>query len=105
MKWTINGIMIIDTPFPKAVAMVNFTISDTQNGLTGQVIYSLDLINANPENYVPYDLMTEAQVIAWTKEAAGADRIAEWEAEVQAKIDAQKIPVPLPAPLPWAVAE
>jgi len=45
--------------------------------------------------------VTEAQAIQWTQDAAGASRIASWEKEVQAQIDAQKIPTPQPAPLPW----
>ena len=102
MKWTINSMMVTNDIAPNMVAMTNFTLSDTQDGLTGQVSYSLNLLPADPDNYTPYDQVTEAQAIAWTQDAAGASRIASWEAEVQEQIDAQKIPTPQPAPLPWA---
>ena len=101
MKWVINSMMVTNDIAPEMVTMTNFTLSDTQDGLTGQVSYSLNLLPADPDNYTPYADVTEAQAIQWTQDAAGAERIASWEAEVQAQIDAQKIPTPQPAPLPW----
>ena len=102
MKWTINSMMVTNDIAPDMVTMTNFTLSDEQDGLSGQVSYSLNLLPADPKNYTPYSQVTEAQAIQWTQDAAGAQRIASWEKEVQAQIDAQKIPTPQPAPLPWA---
>jgi hypothetical protein len=102
MKWTINSMMVTNDVKPDMVTMTNFTISDTQDGLTSQVSYSLNLLPADPDNYTPYAQVTEAQAIQWTQDAAGVDRIASWEAEVQKQIDAQKVVTPQPAPLPWA---
>jgi hypothetical protein len=102
MKWSINSMMVTNDVAPDMVTMTNFTLSDTQDGLTGQVSYSLNLLPADPNNYTPYDQVTEAQAIGWTQDAAGVDRIASWEVEVQAQIDAQKVVTPQPAPLPWA---
>jgi hypothetical protein len=102
MKWTINSMMVTNDIAPEMVVMTNFTLSDTQDGLTGQVSYSLNLLPADPQNYTPYSQVTEAQAIQWTQDAAGPSRIASWEAEVQAQIDAQKVVTPQPAPLPWA---
>jgi hypothetical protein len=102
MKWTINSMMVTNDVAPDMVTMTNFTLSDEQGGLSGQVSYSLNLLPADPQNYTPYADVTEAQAIEWTQEAAGAARISSWEDEVQAQIDAQKIPTPQPAPLPWA---
>ena len=93
--------MVTNDVKPDMVTMTNFTISDTQDGLTGQVSYSLNLLPADPDNYTPYGQVTEAQAIGWTQDAAGAERIASWESEVQAQIDAQKVVTPQPAPLPW----
>lgn len=105
MKWSINSLMVTSESVPTMVTMTNFTLSDTQDGLSGQVSYSLNLLEGDPLNHTPYAEVTEAQAIEWTKEAAGASRIASWEAEVQAQIDAQKIPTPQPAPLPWVTEE
>ena len=105
MKWTINSMMVTNDVKPDMVTMTNFTLSDEQDGLTGQVSYALNLLEGDPNNYTPYDQVTEAQAIQWTKDAAGPARIASWEKEVQAQIDAQKIPTPVAAPLPWAPIE
>lgn len=102
MRWVINSLMVTDDIAPNMVTMTNFTISDTQDGLSGQVTYSLNLIEPEPQNLTPFAEITEAQAISWTQEAAGSARIASWEAEVQAQIDAQKVVAPQPAPLPWA---
>jgi len=102
MKWSINSMMVTNDIAPDMVTMTNFTISDTQDGLFGQVSYSINILPADPQNYTPYADVTEAQAIGWTQAAAGAERIASWEAEVQAQIDAQKVVTPQPAPLPWA---
>ena len=102
MKWTIDSMMVTNDNAPNTVTMTNFTISDNQNGLTGQVNYSLNILPADPKDFTPYADVTEAQAIGWTQDAAGAERIASWEAEVQAQIDAQKVVSPQPAPLPWA---
>jgi len=102
MKWSINSMMVTNDIAPNMVTMTNFTLSDTQNGLTGQVSYSINILPADPQNYTLYADVTEAQAIGWTQDAAGVERIASWEAEVQSQIDAQKVITPQPAPLPWA---
>jgi len=94
--------MVTNDIAPNMVTMTNFTLSDTQNGLTGQVSYSINILPADPQNYTLYADVTEAQAIGWTQDAAGVERIASWEAEVQSQIDAQKVITPQPAPLPWA---
>ena len=102
MNWIINSLSVINTPEPETVVMSNFTISDTQDGLTGSVTYSVNLLPADASNFTPYANITQAQAVQWTQDALGSERVANMEAEVQTQIDAQKIPTPQPAPLPWA---
>jgi hypothetical protein len=102
MNWIINSLLVMNTPEPQTAVMSNFTISDTQNGLSGSVTYSVNLLPADASNFTPYADITQAQAIQWTQEALGPERVANMEAEIQAQIDAQKIPTPQPAPLPWA---
>lgn len=102
--WTINGLQVMQSPEANTVTMSNFTIAGEDNGLTGSVTYSVNLLPANPDNFVPFDQITQQEAIAWTQQALGPERIASMEAEVQAQIDAQKIPTPQPAPLPWETA-
>jgi hypothetical protein len=69
------------------------------------VTYSVNLLPADTKNFIPYADITQAEAVQWTQDALGAERVAAMEAEVQAQIDAQKIPSPQPAPLPWVAAE
>jgi hypothetical protein len=105
MKWTINSLSVMNLPEPETVTMSNFTISDTQNGLSGSVTYSVNLLPNDGKNFIPYADITQAEAIQWTQDALGVDRVAAMEAEVQAQIDAQKVPTPQPAPLPWVAPE
>ena len=105
MKWIINSLSVMNSPKPETVTMSNFTISDTQDGLSGSVTYSVNLLPAEGSNFIPYADITQAEAIAWTQAALGASRVAAMEAEVQAQIDAQKAPTPQPAPLPWVPVE
>lgn len=99
--WVINSLQVMQSPEPNTVVMSNFTILGEEGGITGSVTYSVNLLPANPNSFTPYDQITQAQAIQWTQEALGPDRVAAMEGEVQAQIDAQKIPEPQPAPLPW----
>lgn len=101
MKWTINTLMVSNSPEPETAVMSNFTISDTQDGLTGSVTYSVNLLPADADNFTPYADITQEQAIEWTQAALGEQRVINMEAEVQASIDQQKIPTPQPMPLPW----
>ena len=85
--------------------MSNFTISDTQDGLSGSVTYCVNLLPNDGKNFIPYADITQAEAVLWTQDALGASRVAAMETEVQAQIDAQKVPTPQPAPLPWVAAE
>jgi hypothetical protein len=105
MNWVINSLSVMNTPEPETVVISNFTISDTQDGLTGSVTYAVNLLPNDGKNFIPYADITEAEAVLWTQDALGADRVANMEAEVQAQIDAQKIPTPQPVPLPWVAPE
>ena len=105
MNWIINSLSVLNVPEPETVVMSNFTISDTQDGLTGSVTYSVNLLPPDAANFTPYADITQAQAIQWTQDALGVDRVAAMEAEVQTQIDAQKIPTPQPVPLPWVAPE
>ena len=99
--WTINGLQVMQSPEPNTVTMSNFTILGDDSGTTGSVTYSVNLLPASPANFTPFDQITQEQAVQWTQEALGPERVISMEAEVQAQIDAQKIPTPQPAPLPW----
>ena len=100
MKWSINSLSVMNTPQPETAVMSNFSVSQDGQSVT----YSVNLLPADASKFTPYADITQDMAVAWTKDALG-DRVAAMEAEVQALIDAAKVPAPQPAPLPWVKDE
>jgi len=98
--WTVNSLQVLNSPEPQTVVMSNFTIAKDGQ----QVNYSVNLLPANPDNFTPYDQITQAQALEWTQAALGPDRVAAMENEVDMLIAQAAIPTPKPAPLPWGGA-
>ena len=90
----------MNTPQPETAVMSNFSVSQDGQSVT----YSVNLLPADASKFTPYADITQDMAVAWTKDALG-DRVAAMEAEVQALIDAAKVPAPQPAPLPWVKDE
>ena len=95
--WTINSLQVMNTPEPQTVVMSNFTIAKDGQ----QVNYSVNLLPANPDDFTPFDQITQEQALAWTQAALGPNRVAAMENEVDMLIAQAAIPTPQPAPLPW----
>ena len=95
--WTVNSLQVMNSPEPQTVVMSNFTISKDGQ----QVNYSVNLLPANPDNFTPYDQITQAQALQWTQAALGPERVTNMEGEVDVLIAQAAIPTPQPAPLPW----
>jgi hypothetical protein len=104
MKWSITEMLVTNDVVPDMVTRIGFSVSDEQNGLSGQVSYAMNVNPPDPENHTPYGQVTEAQAIRWIQEALGEEGTASMELQVQAIIDGQKIPTPQAVPLPWAEA-
>jgi len=96
-NWTINSLQVMNSPEPQTVVMSNFTIAKDGQ----QVNYSVNLLPANPDNFTPFDQITQEQALAWTQSALGPDRVAAMENEVDMLIAQAAVPTPQPAPLPW----
>lgn len=73
------------------------TDGDHTAGVYGSVGLALD-----PEaDFTPYADLTEAQVIGWVQGALGEERVASYEANVAAQIDALVNPPVVSPALPW----
>lgn len=53
----------------------------------------------NPQNFIPYEDVTEAEVISWLEEVLPVE---DMQVSLQANIDLQINPVEVTLPLPWA---
>lgn len=100
MNWTISS---LDRSLPDGVVLTaHWRVSDTQDGFTGSVYGTISFPAKDPADpdFIPYDNLTEAQVVGWVKDEFGADTVAAHEANVQAQIEAQKHPTSA-AGVPW----
>jgi hypothetical protein len=74
----------------------------TEGEYSGRV-YNTQSFEFNPDQpgFIPYDDLTEAEVIGWVKAALGEEGVAATEAAVAAQIETQKNP-PISTGLPWS---
>lgn len=97
----INAMYTIDTPDPGFVVNVLWTVT----GVDGQHTASIDgnsIFNMQEGTFIPYDQLSQSQVIGWIP----ADQIASAQACVQGQIDSMITPPvsPMNTPLPWPAA-
>lgn len=101
MQWTISQ---LDRSLPDGCVMTaHWRVSKTEGEASGSVYGTVSFPAKDPSepDFVPYEQLTEAQVLGWVKEQMGAETVAAHEAAVQAQIDAQLNPTSA-AGLPWA---
>ena len=108
--WTIQALLVENNPEPNTAVLSNFSINGVDDeGHTGSVSYSVNLLPPDPNNFIPYDQISQEQAIEWTKAALDATgpneeglyRTEAMEGEVADQIANSYIPTPQPAPLPW----
>jgi len=101
MNWTIST---LDHTLPDGcVTTAHWRVSKTDGAASGSVYGTISFPAKPPSDpdFIPYDQLTEAQVIQWVKDEMGADTVAAHEAAVDAQINAQKNPTSASG-VPWA---
>lgn len=83
------------------VSVAHWILNHTEGEFSGRV-YGVQSITLNPEEpFIPYDQLTEEQVVSWVKNAIGAEQVATYQATVLKQIADQKNPPMVSPPLPW----
>lgn len=86
------------TPSDGFVIKVHYRV-DAFDGTLGSGLYnSVEFKQQQGESFVPFEQLTEDQVVSWVQNSVGKDLV---EAELQARIDEQKVPTRQTG-LPWA---
>ena len=101
MNWNIAQ---LDYTLPECcVQTAHWRVSKTDGAASASVYGTISLPHKdhNAPDFIPYDQLTEAQVVQWVKEEMGGNQVAAHEAAVQAKIDAQINPSTASG-LPWS---
>lgn len=111
IQWAIvNMQRVIDDGF---VIIADWTCTASQDNLSSYV-YGQQAFPYDPAQpgFIPYDQLTEADVIGWVQTAMGPEQVAGYEANAQGALDkllhpttasgtpwTQPIPNPIPAPI------
>ena len=76
-------------------------IANNGNGLTAQ-IYGAQQVKLNPnDTFIPYDQLTQSQVVGWVKSALGEEALLKQREYLNQQIKDQISPPVVSPPLPW----
>lgn len=74
--------------------------SDT---LTADIYGQVSLTTPDPENFIPFDQITEQQVTDWVVQALTPAQVAEWDASLATNLEQQRNPPVVNLSAPWTV--
>ena len=101
-KWSINKVTVAED---NLVVKVDLTVTATDGDNTASAAYTRTL--ARGDSFIPYDQLTEAQVLAWCFEPV----VTTWtdmddveQTSIAGKIDRQLAQVAAEPALPWVAA-
>jgi myo-inositol-hexaphosphate 3-phosphohydrolase len=80
------------------VVTVHYTVNAVDGDYTASTYGTVGYTEQPDEQYIPYDELTEAEVVGWVQDSLGKDTV---EASLATQIEAQKNPVQATG-LPWA---
>jgi hypothetical protein len=83
------------------VFTIHWTLDATDGTYTGRAHGFASVAYEEDTPFTPYDELTEEQVISWTIDALGQERVADLEAEVARQVQIQADPPSVAPPLPW----
>jgi len=101
---TINSMYTVPNPTGYVVNVL-FTVSGTDGQNTAEIDGNISFTpEADQPNYVPYDQLTETEVLGWINEAT--DNQVNYYANIDGQISSMVNPPVSPSntPLPWATA-
>jgi hypothetical protein len=101
MNWKISQ---LERTLPECcVTTAHWRVSASDGDAHGTVYGTISFPHKDHDDptFIPYEDITEAQVIQWVKDEMGAEQVVAHESAVQSQIDARKNPVSASG-LPWS---
>lgn len=103
-NWSVSSIYTLQQPNPNYVVNVFWSISgsDGKNTVTSHGNTKLPVQESN-KNFIPYDQLTEAQVVTWIKQEVGQEEVALLQSNLDDRLNSinNQTSVPEATPLPW----
>jgi hypothetical protein len=100
---TINQMYTLNTPEQGFVVNILFTVSGTDGTYTASTDSNVQFTDQVESNFIPYNQLTESQVIGWIN--AATDNQINYYANIDGQINSMINPPVSPEaqPLPWVV--
>ena len=83
------------------VFTVHYTVNAEDGAYSAGAYGSLDLEAPEPDSMIPFDGLTEENVVGWVKGKFGDEKVAEIETALQTQLDEKHAPSKA-AGLPWS---
>lgn len=102
-KWNITSLEYKEQLFDlnQVVSCAHWKLSATDGTNSHDVFGSVPMPGPQGDTFIPFENLTEQQVIDWVKEQLGEAQVATYEAEVESAVaEMQNPPVTAPS-LPW----
>lgn len=84
-----------------AVQVAHWRLNGSDGDTTESVYGTVSLPEPDPQNFIPYEALTEATAIGWVKAQLGEERVAALEAQVTGLVAARAAPTTAHG-TPWA---
>lgn len=102
--WTVTGLLVKPQAdgYTDVVYIVNWLCSDTDGTNEARRGGKTEVPTPAGGTFVPFDQLTEAEVIGWVQAQLGAKEVAAIEADLNFQILYMQQPPVVEMPLPWA---
>jgi len=97
MEFTWNVVQMDRLTSDSFVVTVHYTVNAVDGDYTAFTYGTVSYTQEPDEQYIPYDELTEAEVVGWVQDSLGKDIV---EASLTAQIELEKNPVQETG-LPW----
>lgn len=104
VTWTVNSMLVKpqEEGFTDVVYIVNWVVSDTDGTNEARRGGKTEVPLPAGGTFVPYDQLTQTEVIGWVKAVLGDAEVASIEADLNFQILYMQQPPVVELPLPWA---
>ena len=101
--WTVNQMFTINTPLPKFVIRVFWTLTGTDSGVSA-ALTGVSEFEQPGDPFTPYNQLTQQQVIGWVQASINPQELTNMQTSINANIQSRlnPAPTPQPQPLPWS---
>lgn len=82
----------------------HYRVTAVDGNYSASAYSTIQMHEPDPNNFIPFDEITQEQAIQWTKDALGAETVTAYESSLEKQIEEQKAPTIITkVPSSWSV--